>query len=273
MSGSGKAAAELPSALARIDEIEGRIGARRPAVFLDYDGTLTPIVDRPEQAVLADGMRATLERLARVCKTAVVSGRALEDVRELVDVTGLYYAGNHGLQISGPDETEVKHEKGREYLGLIEKACEKLEARLGDIEGSLIENKKFSLSVHYRLVGDSDVPAIEEAVDELVESEDGLRKHSGKKVFEIRPRIDWDKGKAVLWLLDVLELDEAGAVPIYIGDDVTDEDAFRALRERGIGIRVLDGSEPSRAQYRLNGSGEVRDFLEKLATIAEQKNE
>ena len=271
MSGSGKAAADLPSALACIDEITDRIGDRRPAAFLDYDGTLTPIVDRPEQATLSDRMRATLARLARVCKTAVVSGRSLEDVRNLVDLPGLYYAGNHGLQISGPDETEIKHEKGREYLGLIETACEKLEARLGDIEGILIENKEFSLSVHYRLVEENKVPAIEEVVDELVKSEDGLRKHSGKKVFEIRPRIDWDKGKAVLWLLDVLELDEA--VPLYIGDDVTDEDAFRALRDRGIGIRVMDGSEPSRARYRLHGSGEVRDFLEKLATIAEQKNE
>mgnify|MGYP005838623149 CR=1 FL=1 len=271
MNGSGTAATELPSALAKVDDIAARIDAKQLAVFLDYDGTLAPIVDRPEQAELDDEMRAALSHLAERCKTAVISGRSLEDVRERVGLATVYYAGNHGLQISGPDQTEIRHEKGREYLDVVAEACRELRSRLEDIHGILIENKEFSLSVHYRLAADSVVPDVEAVVDEVVAAKPDLRKHSGKKVFEIRPRIDWDKGKAVLWLLDALELDEERALPLYIGDDATDEDALAVLEERGIGIRVMGNSGISRARYRLRDSGEVKIFLEKLAGMGEGK--
>ncbi|MDT8320926.1 MAG: trehalose-phosphatase [Xanthomonadales bacterium] len=269
MSGSEKAATDLPSALAEVDDIAAHLGDRQLAVFLDYDGTLTPIVDRPEQAELGEEMRAALSRLADLCKTAVISGRSLDDVRERVGLATVYYAGNHGLQIGGPDQAEIKHEKGREYLGVVAEACRELRSRLENIDGILIENKEFSLSVHYRLADDSVVPDVEAVIDEVVTAKPDLRKHSGKKVFEIRPRIDWDKGKAVLWLLDALELGEDQVLPLYIGDDVTDEDAFAVLEERGIGIRVMGDSGTSRARYRLRDSGEVRSFLEKLTGICE----
>ncbi|MDH3948263.1 MAG: trehalose-phosphatase [Gammaproteobacteria bacterium] len=269
MSGFSSVVTELPSALASINDIIARIDDKRLAVFLDYDGTLTPIVDRPELAVLSEDMRATLKRLARVCTTAVISGRALADVKQLIDVAGVFYAGNHGLEIAGPRHTQIKYERGLEYLDVVDNAYDMIQSQVGHIDGILIEHKQFSLSVHYRLVTDSEVAGIEAAIDDVIANEPRLCKQNGKKVFEIRPRIDWDKGKAVLWLLDALALDADKVIPLYIGDDVTDEDAFRALKERGIGIRVMGEPTSSQAHYRLRDPAEVLMFLDALATAAE----
>lgn len=269
MKGSNSTETELPSALASMNDIMARIDEKQLAVFVDFDGTLTPIVDRPELAVLGEAMRAVLKRLARAFPTTVISGRALDDVKRLVDVAEVFYAGNHGLQIAGPAQTHIKHEQSVEYLDAMDVAYHAIQSQVGHIEGVVIEHKQFSLSVHYRLVADGKVPGIEAAVDNVIANEPRLRKHHGKKVFEVRPRIAWDKGKAVLWLLDTLALDAKAAIPIYIGDDVTDEDAFRVLKQRGIGIRVMHESAPSQAHYRLRDTAEVRTFLDAL--ISRQK--
>jgi alpha,alpha-trehalase len=260
---------ELPSALASVNDITASIDDKRLAVFLDYDGTLTPIADRPELATLSEDMRAALKRLARLYTTAVISGRALADVKQLVDLVDVFYAGNHGLEIAGPQNTQIKYEQGLEYLDVVDAAHDTIKSQVGHIDGILIEHKQFSLSVHYRLVADSELPAIEAAVDNVIANEPRLRKHHGKKVFEIRPHIDWNKGKAVLWLLNALALDTDTVIPVYIGDDVTDEDAFRAVKERGIGIRVMGEPAPSQAHYRLRDPTEVQKFLDALATAAE----
>lgn len=270
MNGSSTAMRELPSALASVNEILARFDEKQLVVFLDYDGTLTPIVDRPELAVLSDDMRDALQRLARVCTTAIISGRALADVKRLVGVPDVFYAGNHGLEIAGPHQTQIKYEKGLEFIDAVDAAYHVIRSQVGHIDGVLIENKQFSLSVHYRLVDDSKVPMIEAVVDDVIAHEPRLRKHYGKKVFEVRPRIDWDKGKAVLWLLDALALQADSVLPVYIGDDITDEDAFQALKERGIGIRVMDRATSSQAAYRLNDTAEVKELLEALATMVEQ---
>lgn len=268
MNGSSSAMIELPSALVSVNQIIARFDDKQAAVFLDYDGTLTPIVDRPELAVLSDEMRKALKRLAQVCTTAIISGRALADVRQLVGVVDVFYAGNHGLEIAGPHQTQIKYEQGLDYVDVVDAAYRSIQSKVGHIDGILIEHKRFSLSVHYRLVADSEVPGIEAAVDDVITHEPKLRKHHGKKVFEIRPRIGWDKGKAVLWLLDALALDADTVIPVYIGDDVTDEDAFHALKERGIGIRVMDEHTFSQAHYRLCDTKEVKKFLDALATMA-----
>jgi trehalose 6-phosphate phosphatase len=269
MNSSSSSETELPSALASMNDIIARIDEKQLAVFVDFDGTLTPIVDRPELAVLAEDMRAVLKRLAQVCTTTVISGRALDDIRQLVGVAEVFYAGNHGLQIAGSNQTRIKHEQSPEYLEVIDTAYRTIQSQVGHIDGLLIEHKRFSLSVHYRLVADREVPDIEAAVDNVIAHEPRLRKHHGKKVFEVRPRIDWDKGKAVLWLLDTLALDGNTTIPVYIGDDVTDEDAFRVLKQRGIGIRVMHEPAPSQAHYRLRDTTEVRKFLNALISRAE----
>jgi trehalose 6-phosphate phosphatase len=256
-----------PSALERLAEVRPRIENRRIAVFLDYDGTLTPIVERPDLAVLSEDMRATLKVLAEQCTVVIVSGRERHDVERLVGLDTIIYAGSHGFDISGPEGTEIQHEEGASYVPTIAQAADELEHQLAPVEGVIIENKVYALAVHYRLVRADEVGHVEHVVDGVLERHPSLRKTGGKKVFELRPGVDWHKGKAVLWLLDALGLDGPDVTPIYLGDDLTDEDAFAALKGRGIGILVSDAPAPTAADYRLRDPGEVHIFLGKLGTV------
>jgi trehalose-phosphatase len=253
--------ADQPLALERMDEIAGLLGGRRLALFLDYDGTLSPIVSRPEQAALAPEVRALVERLSRRVTLAIVSGRALADVRRLVGLETIAYAGNHGLEIQGPRGTALARAVGQEALDELAGAHEALRAGLETLPGVWVENKTHSLSVHYRQTPDERAPEVEAAVDLVLEQRPRLSKGRGKKVIEVRPRIDWDKGSALLWLLAALGLDGPDAVAVYVGDDATDEDAFRALAGRGIGVVVAESPRTSAAAYRVRGPDEVRRFL------------
>src|SRR3954466_13549685 len=233
-----------PSALERWDEIATRLEGRRPALFLDYDGTLSPIAPRPELAALPTAMREVLERLARQVPVVIVSGRGREDVAALVGLPGLAYAGSHGFDIAGPPPVPgapaLRLEVGDGVPERIGIAAGRLRRDLAAVPGALVEPKGFAVSIHFRLADAGDVPRVERAVDAAVAAVPGLRKAHGKKLFEIRPDLDWDKGQALLWLLDALRLDLANVLPFYLGDDLTDEDAFRALGDRGIGILVTD---------------------------------
>ncbi len=254
-----------PSALHHLRELSGELAARTPAVFLDYDGTLTPIVDRPELARLSAAMRATLRHLAACCFVAVVSGRDRKDVERLVGLDMLIYAGSHGFDIAGPNGVTMQHPAGDEVVGQLEDAAAQLRQMLGQVPGVLVELKRYALAVHFRLVADTDVPAVRQAVETVVLSTPGLRITSGKKIFELRPRFEWDKGKAVLWLMDAFSLDAQTTLPLYLGDDSTDEDAFVALESIGVGILV--GPHPddgSKARFTLANTEEVREFLEYL---------
>jgi len=253
-----------PSALERWDEIERRLAGRRPAIFLDYDGTLSPIAPRPELATLPEPTRRVLSRLARRGPVAILSGRGREDVAALVGLDELTYAGSHGFDIAGP---ALRRELGEGIPERIDQASERLHRRLSGVDGVLVEPKRFAVAVHFRLADAADLPRIEAAVDAVQAELPDLRKVDGKKVFELRPDINWDKGRALLWLLDTLHIEAAdGAViPLYIGDDVTDEDAFRAIGDRGIGILVAEEPRATAAAYSLRDADEVRLFLEKLA--------
>ena len=255
---------ELPSGLDRIDEIASRLSGRRLALFLDYDGTLSPIVSRPELAVLGPETRDALQRLSSRATVAIVSGRALDDVKALVGIEELVYAGNHGFEIRGPGGTALSKEIGAEFRDDVASARDALAPGLEAVPGAWAEDKTHSLSVHYRQVPDERAGDVEALVDRVLAGFPRLRKHYGKKVLEIRPRIDWDKGRAVLWLLDALSLDKERTLPMYLGDDVTDEDAFRALAGPGLGILVSETPRPSAAAYRLRDPGEVCLFLEAL---------
>ncbi len=255
------------------DAIARLIAGRRPALFLDYDGTLTPIVARPEMAILSDKMRASVRRLAGLCPVAVVSGRDRADVERLVGLDGLVYAGSHGFDIAGPDGLRIEHEAGAEFSAAAARAAGILQDALASVEGALVEPKRFAVAVHYRQVADADLPVLEAAVERALEDVPELRKTQGKKVFELRPRFEWDKGKAVLWLLEALDLDGPEVLPFYLGDDTTDEDAFRALAGRGVGILVGAPEGPTSAAWGLADPAEVGRFLDTLADTLEHRND
>lgn len=257
-------ARDLPSALDSWDRIASRLAGRRPVLFLDYDGTLTPIVSQPEDAVLSEEMRATLRRLAELCTVAIVSGRDRGDVEPLVGLEQLVYAGSHGFDIKGPDGLRMEHEGGREALPALEEAEAALVERLADVDGARVERKRFAIAIHYRNVAEADVSRVADAVDELARRHETLRISGGKKVFELRPDLDWDKGRAVLWLMDALNLNEGEVEPFYIGDDVTDEDAFRAIADRGVGIVVGVPPHATAAHYALRDTDAVRRFLQRM---------
>jgi trehalose-phosphatase len=262
-----KRRASLPSALDSMEEIRKETEKKEVAVFLDYDGTLTPIVDSPDRAVLSDQMRDTVKKLAQLCTVAVISGRDLQDVRNMVDIEGIFYAGSHGFDIAGPRGREAQFQQGKEFLPALDKAEEMLAGKLEEIKGALLERKKFSIAVHYRKVQEQEAERVEEVVDRVLEQFPRLRKSYGKKVYELQPKIDWHKGRALLWVLDALDLNKPEVLPFYIGDDTTDEDAFIAIRDRGIGIVVMEKPRTTEARYALKDPDETRKFLEGLQKI------
>lgn len=232
-------------------------------IFLDYDGTLTPIVDRPEWAQMSQTMRNAVKRLSEKYRIAIVSGRDLKDVRNLVALEGLLYAGSHGFDISGPDG-DMELQQGANYLPDLDLAEKNLAEALVKIPGIQLERKKFAIAVHFRRAKIEDVPTVENIVDTTVAKCPGLRKTGGKMIFELRPDIDWDKGKALLWILTQLGMDDDNICPIYIGDDLTDEDAFCVLQTRGIAILVGNDQRLTAAGYVLKDPEEVGLFLERL---------
>lgn len=256
----------LPSALDRMGEIIRRMEGRRVALFLDYDGTLTPIVDRPDQALLSHDMRQTVRELAEECTVAVISGRDLRDVQGLVGIDTIYYAGSHGFDIAGPEGKRMEYQRGMDFLPVLDLAERELRGRLDEIAGALVERKKFSIAAHYRNVEPGNVGAVEEAVDQVLADFRQLRKSSGKKVYELQPKIDWHKGKALLWLLQALRMEERDVLPLYIGDDTTDEDAFEVLGDRGIGIVVSKGPRPTMARYFLEDPDAVQSFFKAITS-------
>jgi len=260
---------DLPSALASMDEIRGRLTAKHLFVALDYDGTLTPIVDRPELAILSDEMRSAVTALANECTVAVISGRDLTDVKKLVGIDSLFYAGSHGFDITGPAGRRISSEQGAEFLPVLDHAEKSLQPLLDDIPGAQMERKKFSIAVHFRRVEKERVQEVEAAVDQVLTDHGELRKATGKKIFELQPGINWHKGKALCWLMDALDLDRIDVHPFYIGDDLTDEDAFKVLQAGGIGVVVKDDDDDettrrSTARYALDDCRQVRKFLETL---------
>jgi alpha,alpha-trehalase len=248
------------------DDLSRRVVDGTPAVFLDYDGTLTSIVDRPELAVLAPQMRRALGTLAGCCTVAVVSGRDRAEIEALVDLTSVSYAGSHGFDIAGPNGLHLEHEAGVRAASALDHATDQLDRALSGTPGSLVERKRFAVAVHYRLVLPHDRARVFDAFRHVASQHQELASTEGKMVLELRPRVSWDKGAAVLWLLEALKLDTPNVFPLFLGDDVTDEDAFRVVKRHGAGILVAEEPRASQATYSLKNPQEVQLFLERLTT-------
>ncbi|MGV8083663.1 MAG: trehalose-phosphatase [Coriobacteriia bacterium] len=263
---------ELPDILASWTDVETRIlGERRIAVFLDYDGTLTPIVARPKDAVLAEPMRSLLDRLAQVCFVAIVSGRDVDTLWEHIGLDRLVYLGSHGADVLGRDGRRTLLPGAESFLGPLSEAAEHLAEELRDVSGVLVEHKRYALAVHYRNAAEKDVERVFEAMEREAERQPQLRETRGKKVLELRPALDWGKGQAVRALLR----ERFGGIPsdalgIYLGDDLTDEDAFSELAEDGLTVVVDSGeSRPTHARFRVRPEG-VSEILRRLAEHCER---
>jgi alpha,alpha-trehalase len=253
----------ISSAFDHLKELAGR--SSRLAIFLDYDGTLTSIVSQPHQALLSDSTRQIVRTLAAHVPVAVLTGRDLDDIRRRVGIGGIVYAACHGFDIAGP--RGLRKQVATEFLPILDAAEKELREKLAAIPGALLERKRFSIAAHYRQATRSGVTKITQAVDGTVARHRELSRLVGKKVYELLPAIDWNKGRAIIWLLKTLGLDQSEVLPLYIGDDRTDEDAFRALAHRGIGIVVGEEPGPTAARYALKNPAEVERFLRELTAL------
>lgn len=262
---------ELPHALEDGDQLRDLIGDRVPALFLDYDGVLTPIVDDPQAATLAPTMRDAVVAAADALPVAVISGRDLDDVRGMIDVPGIAYAGSHGFDMLLADGDRER--KGDEYLDDLDAAQAGLDDRIGALDGVTVERKRYAIAVHTRRVRDADVrERVGRVVGEVAGDHDRLRVTGGKDVEELRPDIEWDKGRALVRLMEVLELDTDRHPPIYVGDDITDEDAFDAIAGTGVAIVVAGESDRSTAaDLRLDHPDETADLLRLLTDAARER--
>jgi len=261
------------------DKIAARLAGTLPYIFLDFDGTLAPIVKNPYAAAIPAATGEILRRLSKskLCTIAVVSGRALADIKRRINIPGLIYSGNHGFEIKGPGIT-FKKSLPAGYRPAVKDIKAVLKKKLSGIKGLIIEDKTYSVSVHYRNVREDEIPLVEALFREAVighETRGDVRVKPGKMILEIRPALDWDKGRVVLQLLasarSKMRRGAREAVALYIGDDVTDEDAFMALRKRGITVYV-GKSENTKASYYLKNTKEVGKLLGMVLEILKGAN-
>ena len=244
--------------------------AKNLFLFLDYDGTLTPIVSHPDLALCPQEVRLLLEKLRDLLNVelAIISGRHLEDVREKVGVPGITYVGNHGLSIQNPvgvHQKRLSPARQKEF----DKISKALKDSLGKIPGIFFEDKGLILAVHYRNVPQEYFGRVHRTWKETAEKwKSRWQTAHGKMVFEIQPRVDFNKGKAVR---EILQTSSRNTLPIYIGDDQTDEDAFREVKGRGITVFVGPGWLTSEAEYYLKNPPEVQEFLRRCAETRSEK--
>lgn len=243
--------------------VKERLARGKGLILLsDLDGTLAPIVDRPEVARLSRTSRTILARLARHprVRVGIVSGRSLRDLKRLVCIPTAAYAGCYGLEIAWRG-MRFCHPRAVALLPLLKRVTRHLRSRTHRFRGVLLEPKGLTVSLHYRLASPGIVPALKSLVSQVVGHAPGLEVLRGKKVLELRPRIAWGKGEAVVLMRNRLarSLGRPTPLTLYLGDDETDEEAFRALSGRVISVAV--GRRRTRAAYRLSDPAAVQAFL------------
>lgn len=243
-------------------------------------------MSQPEKAFMSEEMRAAVSRVASLYPTAIISGRSREKVYDFVQIPELYYAGSHGLDIVGPVTAEdgsvslqeVEFQPAPWAPAVMDAVYKECMEGIKDIPGSTVDHNKFCISVHYRNCEQKDWGRVQAVVDKCVAGDPvRLKKAEGRKVFEVKPRVAWDKGKALSYLLGCLGLEgkiQAGEVlSMYLGDDRTDEDAFHELKgfknDAGCGIIVSTVPKPSNARFSAKDPDEVLTFLNRIADLAE----
>ena len=253
-------------------DIANRIGTADQVLLLsDFDGTLSPIVGRPEEAVLPDDTRRALEALAAHARVsvAVISGRALSDIKNKVGIHNITYAGNHGIEIEGP-WLKFVYPPAQSLRPVIRRLHPRLSEALAGFEGAFVEDKGLTLSVHFRLLKEDRVGELKRVCEETVRglrSDGKIRTTEGKKVYEIRPGVLWDKEDAIVLLMSGWAPSTRGSTSLamFLGDDLTDEGGFKVVNaHRGVSIYVGETGRSTAARYLLRSPQEVEEFLQRL---------
>jgi trehalose-phosphatase len=240
------------------------IKAKSLFLLLDYDGTLTPIVKKPELAVLNPRVRATLRKLTGYTNVFIISGRELKDVKNMVRIKELNYVGNHGLEIQLFGKKLLRL-YGKREIENARKIKDEFKKSFSHIKGVLVEDKGVIIAVHYRNVSKKNVPEIIKTVKNKCRKY-GLTTGEGKKVIEARPRIARNKGTAIKFILKKVKPCKNSAL-FYFGDDITDEDAFKVIRKRGTGVFVGRRKSRSFAKYFVKSPDDVARFLREILTL------
>ncbi len=247
-------------------------GTKRPFVVLlfDFDGTLSTIVKKPDRAEIVPEAKSALASLVKRSrkdpgiKVGVVSGRALSDLKKRVGVNVPILAGCHGLQVlcEGKVFTYPGIDSFLRELANVKSRMRRVASRF---PGAFVEDKKFSIAIHFREVSSKGKTAIARLIKEEVAQYPKLTLQSGKCVREILPNVDWDKGKAVSFILRAIGFPEHGHI-VYAGDDLTDENAFQEVNRRGgISIRVGRSASKSSAKFLVSSPRAIAQFL--IATL------
>ncbi|MBL7068930.1 MAG: trehalose-phosphatase [Candidatus Omnitrophica bacterium] len=239
-------------------------------LLTDYDGTLTPIVSKPKDAVLDKEVRRILRILSgkRRFHIGVISGRRVDDLKRRVALNKIYYAGDHGLQIKGPGISYL-HPACRKFKNYLVRIKGELLLKTKPFKGAIVEYKAASISLHYRLVKRSAVKKLKAIFEEVCApyiKKGKVKRSHGKKVWEIRLPVKWNKASAANKISKTLKLRKKKILPIYLGDDVTDEDVFFALRKKGLTV-LVGRKKRTYAQYYVESPGEVRRFLVRLCQL------
>lgn len=258
-----KSNGSLPWAMDHLDLFLKNSTEHNTLLCLDYDGTLTPIVEDFTKAFLKDEMRNMLKQAAKVLPIAIVSGRDIKFIQQQVNLEELFYAGSHGFEIEGPGDFYYEVDESQEILPVLDKVEERLRETFINYDGVEIERKHYAIAIHYRKVKEENIAEVKEIVDQILSENPKLKKGAGKSIVELKPNLDWDKGKAVEVLSHQIPAQDGPVRVIYIGDDVTDEDAFKVITN-GYGIRIGEPDEETFADYYLKDVDEVQLFLQKL---------
>ncbi len=258
--------------LAQQEKVYARIRGRKIYLLLDYDGTIAPIAPKPELAALSPGTRTLLKKLANhpQCELAIISGRSLDNIKKMVKIPGIIYAGNHGLEVDYRGR-RLEFSQDRAFPELVRQIQAGLTRRLKGIKGVLIENKKVTISLHYRLVAGRQRRNVKTIFKKLIKPYQDRRQvmvTAGKMVLEIRPPVKWGKGDFAKWLLPATAWKENKTAVFYFGDDRTDEEVFKVLKGQAYAIIVGKGKR-SAAEYYLQSPAEVSKVLTRIANSLE----
>ncbi|MEO5568595.1 MAG: trehalose-phosphatase [Gemmatimonadaceae bacterium] len=257
-------------------DVATRLAGTPLSILLDIDGTLAPIAPRPDQAKVPLETCKALESLIEIpdAHVAMVTGRSVHDARRMLPLKGLGVIGNHGFEMLGEAGEVISEPAAHSFLDVIATAARRLAKLTKEVPGVVLEDKRWTLSVHYRLAARPAIPTLTEHIHALAK-ELGLKVTRGKEVLELRPPLDVNKGTAgVLWVKRLGTV-ASGSV-LYIGDDRTDEDAFRELRvafPRAVTIRVgdPDHGETTEAEFRVETPAEVKNFLVALVSVRQSR--